>query len=80
MMDCVEKQRAQVDVGERSCNGRARVGPCSVTKIKIPKKISGICMNSKKNFRHLHEDLNLDKIKNALRLLLVNREMNLIKL
>ena len=25
-MDCVEKQRAQVDVGERSCNGRARVG------------------------------------------------------
>ena len=30
--------------------------------------------NSKKNFRHLHGDLNLDEIKNALRLLSVNGE------
>ena len=36
--------------------------------------------NSKKNFRYLHGDLNLDKIKNALRLLPVNREMNLMNL
>ena len=36
--------------------------------------------NSKKKFRHLHGDLNLDEIKNALRLLPVNREMNLMNL
>ena len=37
-------------------------------------------LNSKKNFRHLHGDLNLDKIKNALRLLSVNDETNLMNL
>ena len=36
--------------------------------------------NSKKNFRHLHGDLNLDEIKNALRLLSVNSETNLMNL
>ena len=36
--------------------------------------------NSKKNFRHLHGDLNLDETKNALRLLPVNRETNLMNL
>ena len=36
--------------------------------------------NSKKKFRHLHEDLNLDEIKNALRLLSVNGETNLMNL
>ena len=36
--------------------------------------------NSKKNFRHLHGDLNLDEIKNALRLLFVNGETNLMNL
>ena len=36
--------------------------------------------NSKKNFRHLHEELNLDEIKNALRLLSVNGETNIINL
>jgi len=36
--------------------------------------------NSKKKFRHMHRDLNLDEIKNALRLLPVNREMNLMNL
>ena len=35
---------------------------------------------SKKNFRHLHGDLNLDEIKNALRLLSVNGETNLMNL
>ena len=34
--------------------------------------------NSKFFFRHLHEDLNLDEIKNALRLLSVNGETNLM--
>ena len=36
--------------------------------------------NSKKKIRHLHEDLNLDEIKNALRLLSVNGETNLMNL
>ena len=39
-----------------------------------------INQNSKKKFRHLHGDLNLDEIKNALRLLPVNRETNLMNL
>ena len=36
--------------------------------------------NFKKKFRHLHGDLNLDEIKNAFRLLSVNRETNLMNL
>ena len=36
--------------------------------------------NSKKKFRHPHVDLNLDEIKNALRLLYVNGETNLMNL
>ena len=36
--------------------------------------------NSKFFFRHLHGDLNLDEIKNTLRLLPVNRETNLMNL
>ena len=36
--------------------------------------------NSKFFFRHLHGDLNLDEIKNALRLLSVNGETNLMNL
>ena len=36
--------------------------------------------NSKFFFRHLHGDLNLYEIKNALRLLSVNDETNLIRL
>ena len=36
--------------------------------------------NSKKKFRHLHGDLNLDEIKNALWLLSVNGETNLMNL
>ena len=36
--------------------------------------------NSKKKFRYLHGDLNLDEIKNALRLLSVNGETNLMNL
>ena len=36
--------------------------------------------NSKKKFRHLHGELNLDEIKNALHNLPVNRETNLMSL
>ena len=36
--------------------------------------------NSKKKFGHLYRDLNLDEIKNALRLLSVNCEANLMNL
>ena len=36
--------------------------------------------NSKKKFRHLYGDLNLNEIKNALRLLSVNGETNLMNL
>ena len=36
--------------------------------------------NSKKNFRHIYGELNLDEIKNALRLLSVNGEANLMNL
>ena len=36
--------------------------------------------NSKLFFRHLHGDLNLDEIKNTLRLMSVNGEMNLMNL
>jgi len=36
--------------------------------------------NFKKKFRHLHRDLNLDEIKNALYSLSVNRETNLMNL
>ena len=36
--------------------------------------------NSKKKIRHLHGDLNLDEIKNTLRLLSVNSETNLMSL
>jgi len=39
-----------------------------------------INQNSKKKIRHLHGDLNLDEIKNALRLLSVNGETNLMNL
>ena len=46
-----------------------RLRPCLVKKSKIKKK-----------FRHLHGDLNLDEIKNALRLLSVNGETNLMNL
>ena len=37
-------------------------------------------LNSKFFFRHLYGDLNLDEIKNALRLLSVNGETNLMNL
>ena len=47
-----------------------RIGP--VFGFQIP--------NSKFFFRHLHGDLNLDEIKNALRLLSVNGETNLMNL
>jgi len=50
----------------------------------LPRDTSPVfgCKNqsSKKNFRHLHGDLNLDEIKNALRLLSVNGETNLMNL
>ena len=42
--------------------------------------ISCKVQNSKKNFRHLHGELNLDEIKNALHSLPVNRETNLMNL
>jgi len=41
---------------------------------------SSIFPNSNFFFRHLHGDLNLDEIKNALRLLSVNGETNLMNL
>ena len=41
---------------------------------------SSIIQSSKKNFRHLYGDLNLDEIKNALHSLSVNRETNLMSL
>ena len=41
---------------------------------------SSIFPNSKIFFRHLHGDLNLDEINNALRLLYVNGETNLMNL
>ena len=44
--------------------------PCLVPKFKVPNFF----------FRHLHGDLNLDKIKNALHSLSVNRETNLMNL
>jgi hypothetical protein len=47
----------------------AKLSPCLVTKFQIPKIFSA-----------LHGDLNLDEIKNALRLLSVNGETNLINL
>ena len=45
-------------------------------------KILGPCLDSKFQifFRHLHGDLNLGEIKNALRLLFVNGETNLMNL
>ena len=43
---------------------------CLVAKFKIPKK----------KFQHLHGELNLDEIKNALHSLPVNRETNLMNL
>ena len=46
------------------------LAPCLVPKFKIPKK----------KIRHLHGDLNLDEIKNTLRLLSVNGETNLMNL
>ena len=54
--------------------GKVRTG--AVTKPVFGCKIS----NSKKKFRHLLGDLNLEEIKNALRLLSVNAETNLIML
>ena len=49
---------------------------CSLTKAVFGYQIQ----NSKKKIRHLHGDLNLDEIKNALRLLSVNGETNLMNL
>ena len=48
---------------------RLIIETCLVAKTKIPIF-----------FRHLHRDLNLDEIKNALRLLSVNGETNLMNL
>ena len=47
----------------------AKLSPCLVTKFKI------LIF-----FRHLHGDLNLDEIKNVLRLLSVNGETNLMNI
>ena len=44
--------------------------PCLVAKFKIPKK----------KIQHLHGELNLDEIKNALHSLPVNRETDLMNL
>ena len=52
-----------------TADGTFMLRPCSVTKFQIPIF-----------FRHLHGDLNLDEIKNALRLLSVNGETNLMNL
>ena len=54
----------------------------SCSRIGKPSKALFGCKvpNSKKNFRHLHGDLNLNEIKNALRLLSVNGETNLMNL
>jgi len=48
--------------------------------ISIKAVFSSNVPNSKFFFRHLHGDLNLDEIKNALRLLSVNGETNLMNL
>ena len=61
---------------------RKRGERVSRSKAKISSKavFGSQNQNSKKNFRHLHGDLNLDEIKNALRLLSVNSETNLMSL
>ena len=59
---------ATVGAGSREC--------CSINLGRVWLKNQ----NSKKNFRHLHGELNLDEIKNALRLLSVNAETNLMNL
>ena len=65
----VEKKQSDTTKHERAIN-LFFTGP--VFGCKIP--------NSKKNFLHLHGVLNLDEIKNALRLLSVNGETNLMNL
>ena len=59
-------------------------GECSsdqpITRFSSRAVFSYKILNSKKIFRHLHGDLNLDEIKNALRLLSINGETNLMNL
>ena len=57
---------------DRRCDGKFGnlVGTKAVFSSKVPNFF----------FRHLHGDLNLDEIKNALRLLSVNGETNLMNL
>ena len=67
---------------------RARLNPATLTEQQnkaAPKSLeravfSSQIQSSKFFFRHLHEDLNLDEIKNTLHSLAVNREMNLMNL
>ena len=58
------------------------IGHASVTKDEAagPAGFSSKNQNSNFFFRHLHGDLNLDEIKNALQLLSVNGETNLMNL
>ena len=63
-------------------NGLPAKRDIEVTSVRRPSYGLGRVwmQNSKIFFRHLHGDLNLDEIKNALRLLSVNGETNLMNL
>ena len=63
-------QRMDSLASPEAASSHGNLGLCLVSKTKI----------SKKKFRHLYGDLNLDKIKNVLRLLSVNGETNLMNL
>ena len=61
-------------------SSRSEIIVCTRCQIEIEAVFGYKNQNSKKKFRHLHGDLNLDVIKNALRLLSVNGETNLMNL
>jgi len=66
---------------ERKLKSKSQGKICHGTSLKPwPVFGSKIQNSKKKKIRHLHGDLNLDEIKNTLRLLSVNGETNLMNL
>ena len=66
-----------------SCAARIAASKIVISGVPIRSNIGRVWLQKpkfQKNFRHLHGDLNLDEIKNILRLLPVNRETNLMNL
>ena len=72
-----DKARRRHDGGTGTFRGGA---PTRAARGEVNVVFSFQIQSSKKNFRYLHEDLNLDEIKNTLHSLAVNREMNLMNL